>query len=210
MSVFDIRTVSVEGASAVPDLLIRNQVDSMLRGQTTFTVDTDAVVKKVEQQPFVRSAEVNRHLPDGLSIRVTEYEPLAFGVARDGGWLIARDGRVLNRARLDDWRARVPVIRLQEDKVTAGERLSAEPAILVLRSVPPSFPGSIRAVDRTKESGYVASLHDGPSIRLGRAQDLDRKLSVAGRMLAMFSRTQQDELEYVDVTVPARPAVKQG
>jgi cell division protein FtsQ len=210
MGIFQVKTVSVEGASAVPDLLIRNQVDSLLRGQTIFTVDTDAVVKKVEQQPFVRSAEVNRHLPDGLSIRVTEYEPLAFGVAGDGGWLIARDGRVLNRARLDDWRARVPVVRLKEDRVIAGERLTAEPALLVLRSVPPSFPGSIRAVDKTKESGYVASLHDGPSIRLGRAQDLDRKLSVAGRMLAMFSRTEQDELEYVDVTVPARPAVKQG
>lgn len=210
MSVFQIRTVSVEGASAVPDLLVRNQVDSQLQGQTLFTVDSDAITRRLEALPFVRTAQVDRHLPDGLAIRITEYEPLAFGVAGDGGWLVARDGRVLTRARLDDWRARVPVVRLREEELRPGQRLAAEPTLLVLSAVPPTFPGSIRAIERTNEFGYVAELHDGPSIRLGRAQDLERKLTVAGKMLAIFSHGGQSELDYIDVTVASRPAVLSG
>lgn len=209
MSVFEIRGIAVEGTSAVPDLLIRRRIDPVLRGETIFTVDTERVRTEVEQLPFVHSVRVDRHLPDGISIHIVEYQPLALGVSDSGSWLVARDGRVLTRSRLTDWLGRVPIVRLEHAHVAAGDRVGGEPALRLLRVIPPSFPGSFRSVE-IGSHGVIAQIPDGPEVRFGQPDDFDEKLLVAERLLTMYGRERLGSITYIDVSVPARPAVLTG
>lgn len=205
MDAFLVRQVEITGTSAVPDLAVRRRVDSLLRGTTIFTVDTDAVRRRVEALPFVYEVRADRHFPGGLSLHVSEYEPLAFGVAGNGGWLVSRDGRVLVRGRLADWKDRIPVVRLEKRAVRAGQRLGSEPALRLLRLVPDAFPASVRTVD-VRDGGIVAQLHDGPELRFGRDAELTTKLRVAERLLTMYGAGRRGSIVYLDVSVPERPA----
>ena len=132
-------------------------------------------------------------------------EAVAAALEADG-WLVARDGRVLTRARIDDWRERVPVVRIESGDVAAGDRVGSEPALRVLRDVPIDFPGAFRSVEVSRNAGVVGMLHDGVEVRLGQAADLREKLLVVQTLLEMH-QARRDEIGYIDASVAARPAV---
>lgn len=214
MEVFDVRHVEVAGASAVPDPLVRRQIQPLLEGQTIFSLDRDAIEREVERLPFVREATIDRHLPGGLTVRVREYEPLAFALAGREGWLIARDGRVLAPARLQDWSSRAPIVQLDAQELRSGDRVDDEPALELLRVIPPTFPAAFTKVEMTPE-GMVAELADGLELKFGPPTDLAVKLRVAQRLMVVYGvdRAAGGEMadnqgNYLDVSVPARPAVK--
>jgi cell division septal protein FtsQ len=209
--VFLIRHVEVVGASTLADLTVRRTVDPHLVGQTIFTLDTRAAVAELEQLPFVHSARVERHLPGGVTVRVQEYLPLALGLA-DGagagnGWLVARDGRVLDTARVVDWRGRVPVVRLRAERVQPGMRVGDEPALQLLRAVPRGFVASFQSIEVRPSGALVGRLADGTEVRIGRPQDLQAKVLVVQRVLRELA-DDGTRVSYIDVTVPARPAWK--
>jgi cell division septal protein FtsQ len=205
---FNIDQVQVTGTSAVPDLLVRNKIQPLLQNQTIFTVDDDAIVKEVEHLPFVRHARVDHHLPGGISIDVDEYRPLAIGLGDGKAWLVALDGRILSQARLADWINQVPAVRLEAESIQAGQRVGNEPALRVLRALPPTFPGTIRGVEVDDVGLMTAYMHEGPAIRLGRDTDLVVKLQVAERLMSLYGPAHIGAVQYVDVSVPERPAAK--
>ena len=206
LGIFSVRNVQITGASAVPDLAVRARIDPLLANKTVFTVDLGKLKTNIEQLPFVRSVSVNRQLPDGLEIVVTEYQPLALGLAQNGSWLVARDGRVLVKARLSDWADRVPVVRLQHGNVSAGDSVGDEPALQLLRVVPATFPGTFRTVELTP-AGIIGAIADGPIVRIGRADQFVEKLLVTSRLLSLYGPARRANISYIDVTVPARPAI---
>lgn len=205
LAVFGVRHVEITGTSAIPDPVVRRSIDDLIIGRTIYTANLDAIDRRVGDLPFVRSVDVLRHAPDGISITVEEYEPLAFGVAGNGGWLIARDGRVLVRARMDDWRGSIPLVRIVDRRVHPGDSVGGEPTLQLLRAIPPTFPGDFESIDRTS-IGFVGTLTDGPPIRFGNAGDFAEKLAVTGRLLEIFGPVRRGNLAYIDVSVPSRPA----
>jgi cell division septal protein FtsQ len=216
LSRFHIRQISVVGTDAVPDLQVRARVDKLIAGKTIFTLDHGAIDRNLEQLPFVRRVSVHTNFPDGIEIRVHEYQPLALGISTTGSWLVARDGRVLSKARLSDWIGRVPVVRLEAKAAHAGLRAGDEPALRLLRIATSTFPGSFRTVDVTGSVGtgcsvdacvIVGQVVSGPKIIFGGESELDQKLLVAARLLSMYGPNCRDNVRYIDVTVAARPAV---
>ncbi len=224
LAVFEVRQIAVEGASAVPDLVVRQQLDRHLAGETIFTVDTGRIEQTLEALPFVHQVSLDRRFPSGLLIRIEEYEPLALGVtSTSGSWLVARDGRVLAKVQLADWARRIPVVVIERSKLTAGQRLTREPALHLLRIVPPTFPGSFdkievftasqgRSTQRaammpTGTETVVGTMTDGLEIRFGRPERFDTKLAVVERLLALYGPQRRGTIVYIDVSVPARPAV---
>ncbi len=208
MALFNVQQVSVDGTSAVSDLLVRNRIDRLLDGQTIYTVDEDRVAREIKRLPFVRRVTIERHFPSGLSIHIDEYRPLAVAIAGNTAWLVSRDGRILVRTSLAGWRDRAPMVRLKTRKVVPGQRVAGDPGLKLLAQVPPTFPGTFRAVDSSPTAGFVARLSDGPEIRLGDATSIEHKFQVSERILTMFGPRRRERLEYVDVSIPARPSAK--
>lgn len=206
LGVFAIRHVEIVGASAVPDPMVRAAIDPYIDGRTIWTIDPKVISASVHRLPFVQSVTVQRHLPDTISVIVHEYEPLAFGLAGANGWLVARDGRILVKGRYEDWKDRIPLIRLRNVDARAGDTVSSEPALAILKLVPPTFPGTIRAIDGTP-SGYIAYLADGPEVRFGDPGKAVLKLRVAQRLISMFPPQRRGSINYIDVSVPERPAL---
>ena len=204
--VFRVRHVEVLGASAVGDLEVRQRVDGLLEGRTIFTADTDAIARRVEELPFVRHVVVERHLPGGLGIRVTEYRPLAVACGDRSCWLVAPDGRVLTKVDGSDWQGRVPVVRLATRHVRPGMRLPDEPGIALLRAVPAASILSFASID-VKPYSVVATTTEGDTeVRFGRPEHWATKLAVAQRIIQK-ARTSGRKLAYVDVSVPDHFAV---
>ncbi len=202
---FKIRHVEVTGTAAVDDLQVRERADSMLAGKTVFTVDRDAIAKRIEELPFVQSVSVERHVPGGLELHVTEYEPLALAYGDGDFWLVSHDGRVLSKVDGDAWKGRIPTIVLRGDRVKPGMRLDDEPALQLLEAVP---TGSTITFDtiRMEDEQLVAELPDGVDVRFGRPVDLVLKAAVVERMLQLAQR-HGSKLLYIDVSVPGKPAM---
>ncbi len=209
-NVFRIRHLEVAGTGAVGDLEVRERIDALLVDKTVFTVDEDALARRIEELPFVRSVRVERHLPGGLQLHVSEYRPLALGFASNaeggagGYWLVARDGRVLAKASQGEWAGRIPTVELRGDDIEPGDHVADEPALRLLAS---RRADSTLNFETIKADEYVvtARLVNGVDVRFGRPTALTQKLLVAEKMLHEAAR-KDIELLYIDVTVPGKPA----
>ncbi|MBC7459767.1 MAG: FtsQ-type POTRA domain-containing protein, partial [Thermoleophilia bacterium] len=203
--VFAVGHVEIQGAGAVGDLEVCQRVDSLLAGQTIFTVDAAALARRVGELPFVRSVQVERHLPDGLGIRIVEYRPLALACGGATCWLVSPDGRILTKVPGSEWRGRVPVVRLESSsKVRPGIRLPQEPGLALLLAVPHDLPLDFTSIDVSPYS-IVATTGDGVQVRFGRAEHFASKLAAAARILTSWS-ARTHRIAYVDVSVPSNPA----
>lgn len=205
-SLFAVRDVHVTGASVLSDAFVRSRVQDQLDDRTIFNVDTALIERRIDRLPFVSGVTVDRHFPQGLEIHVREFQPIALGIAKQGSWLIAPDGTVLVKARISDWQDRIPTVNLNLTTLKPGEYVGDEPALRLLRATPSNFPGTFTQVEFVEE-GFVGVLDDGVEIRFGSAEGLGRKLQVAERLLTMIPPAKLRLLDYVDVSVPARPAV---
>ncbi|MEO6867790.1 MAG: FtsQ-type POTRA domain-containing protein [Gaiellales bacterium] len=202
---FRIRHIEMTGARAVGDLQMRERIDSLLEGKTLFTVDTTAISRRIETFPFVRSVSVERHLPGGLEVHITEYRPLALAYGAGAYWLVARDGRILAKADRDEWRGRVPLVTLRSSKIKPGMRVGDEPALLLLAARGSRSPLTFEVIE-AEDFRLVATLPSGIEIRFGLPTDLRQKVLSAEVALAEARRAKITP-RYVDVSVPSKPAI---
>lgn len=202
---FRIRHLEVSGAAAVTDLQVREQIDPLLAGKTIFTVDERALARAVSSFPFVQDVRVERHLPGGLELHVTEYRPLALALGDGAFWLVARDGRILSRADASEWRGRIPVVTLRSSRIRLGMRVNEEPALQLLAARGSSSTLMFETIE-AEDFRLVATLPSGIEVRFGRAVQLREKL-LATELVLAEARKAKVTPRYVDVSVPAKPAI---
>ncbi len=93
LAFFRVHTVEVRGArfARQEEILARLGVDS------THSIwgSLDALQRRVERHPQVRSASVHRRLPSRLIVDIVEQEPVAFVPQRDGMRAYEENGRPL-------------------------------------------------------------------------------------------------------------------
>ncbi len=98
---FELHRVTVSDAS--PEL--RGEIEETVRravGQTRLmSVDLDALKKKIEVIPRVRSAIVSRMLPDGIFVRVIERKPAVL-VRRESGAVVWLDEDAVEMGEYSD------------------------------------------------------------------------------------------------------------
>lgn len=128
-----------------PDLI--REYARVRSGQNLFDVDLRETRAALEAVPLVREAIVTRHLPDGLSIRVTERTPLARVTMPGTGLTLAvdREGHVLGPGSASP---ALPAIGgLSEPGLRPGARLSDPKAVEAL--------ALLDMCDRTRLCQYV-------------------------------------------------------
>lgn len=210
--VFRIERLIVSPGQHVTEAQLRGAAGSAL-GSTLLRVDLDSLKQKMMALPYVRDVKVYRRFPDALEIQVEEYVPAAVVQATDSRrWLVADDGRVLERA--SDVPGRMSLVvpagvtQLQAGGVVAPQLVQVIPVAALLHDPgiwPTSHPVSKVVVNTFGE--VVLVLGGGAEVRLGEPTHLEQKLMVAAEIIDRKSREGRP-IEYVDVRDPGMAVAK--
>ena len=181
--IFDVRDVTVQGATYTDADVLRAVVDD-LTGEPVLLVDTKAAEDRLESVPWVESARVQTSFPHSVLIDIRERRALAAFQGGDSRYrVIDAQGRVLDV--IDGQPADYVLITGNNPDTARGQfagAVYASAAQLVL-----GLPEEIRAitvgvgVDAGTGTLTMELVGDGPDgtvpVRLGEAKNLDDKLA---------------------------------
>lgn len=199
--------VLVDGARHTGDAAVVRAA-ALDQGDHLFLLPADEIAQRVEMLPWVRSAEVDRILPGRVRITVGERRPAAVLVVGARRWTVDAGGRVLTSGEAA---AGLPVLTGADGLRVSIGRVLEDPAARDALRAWKALPGRVR----TEVRGIVAPtleritfvLEGGTQVRYGAAEQLRAKNSVLLVVLQRI-RDQGRTASYVDVRVPANPAVR--
>lgn len=216
--VLPLRSVAVSG---VADDRAREIVAyaEVSQGEPLLALDLDVVKARVEQHPFVASANVRRVPPDGLEIEVMERRPRALLAVGGSLYLVDERGAPQKRARPGDGLDLPLITGLEADAFDEAE--TSEGA----DEVSPAVSRALRVIDAHEAAGApggplaevwmetserpVAVLADGTRVVLGEG-DPEHKMTRLGRVLSALARQGKgaDRVRLDDDRRPERVAVR--
>jgi cell division protein FtsQ len=212
-SVFTLQSVAVRGGSEGDRVAARDAVARAVAGHSLLALSPAAVAGAIESVPTIRRASVDRDFPHTLRISIVPERPLAVAVGR-GRYrsLVAASGRVLRVFAPSERLPSLPRLIWDGNEVpVAGGSLHAPAALAALDALaarPRGFRASIANVKVETERGIVMHLTGGLDVVLGPPIDLVAKLRSAAWVLRHYPTAgDRAQLEYADVSAPARPAV---
>ena len=197
---FAVERVEVIGASGPDAPKVVSALRDAARDQTTLHLDKDALLQAVERYPTVEGVELDRDLPNELTITVLERRAVATVTIAGRKVPLTADGRLLQGATPP---GNLPALAVKGDP---GGRLGDDEAKRLL-AVVAAAPTPLRNKARRAylgQHGLTLAMNEGPSLYFGSAKALDRKWQAAARVLADPST---EGARYVDVRVPDRAAV---
>lgn len=196
----DVDRVVVTGAARVTSEEVAAVAG--VRGDAMVWVDGEAVARRVETMPWIRSARLRREWPGIVTIAVRERTPVAWVAAVVGVAVVDRTGRVLVHAD-------APPPDLPELTHHGPARGVPPPGATVEARVGARVAGRLKGLARAGtraitvgRSGVVLSLVDGPELRLGRPTRVMAKVRSA---LAVLAALDGAPTGYIDVSVPSNP-----
>jgi cell division septal protein FtsQ len=187
LPVFRPREILARGTSVVSpgDVVRRAAID---RGQNMWLQNSSAIVKRVEEIPYVAGAHIERTWPGIETIVVVERTPYAIVPSTGGALLVDRDLRVLGPAPDG---ARLPQLRANDiEGADAGTFLS-DPGLLSLRDDNQALLDAritARALEHDKYGDLVATLADGVRVLFGDDGDLQKKIPLVNPILNQVGR----------------------
>lgn len=200
-SLVAVSDVKVEGVAGADRGRIVSALTDAARGMTTLHVQTDRLESAVSDFPTVAAVSASASLPHGLTIQVTEREPVL--IATDGHRRVpvAPDGSLLPGV---DPGGKLPQVKV--GSLPGSGRVGGAPLAeaLTLGAAPAPLRPLIEDANVTRDYGVVVTLHGGIAVRFGTGDRAAAKWAAADAVLADPKLT---SLSYLDVRVPERPAV---
>ena len=207
---FAVTAIDVRGASRVPIARVLAAA-AIAPGSNLWTIDSRAVIARIEGMPEIRRADVVREVPNRLTIIVEERRPFTLVHAGRLHWM-DEDGRVLG----EEARAvapEVPVISgLSEDEL-ATMRTSPGPraraAIALIRALLRSgsaLTAEISEIDMSRAEGPVLYTVDGVEVRLG-AEEWDERLA---RLEGVLAQVATQDVNGVDLRFKDQVVLNRG
>lgn len=165
-------------------------------------IDEASAARRIERQPWVADAVVERRWPHRVEIAVRERIPVAIAQVSEGKWaLIGDDGIVLETG--DAPRPGLPNVLDVVAPAQAGAKL--DPKVSNLLDVAEIMPESLRGrVVQLQErpDGIRLGLDAGTIVELGDERDLGAKLMSAATVL---SNSDASKIAVLDVRSPESP-----
>jgi len=146
---YRVDDIFVEGRARTP----RDQLLTALgvkRGDAILSVDLAAAQKRIEEIPWVRTATVERRLPNQIHILITERSPIALWQNKGRYFLVDHDGQIVGD-QIDDY-AGLPLTVGEGAPDHAAELLAlleSEPALKDRVKAAPPTPRMSRRPDRS-------------------------------------------------------------
>ena len=150
-----VSQVEARGGRIVPDADIL-ALAGVQKDQKLFDIDLAAVRRRVEQNPFIKSAAVNREVPDRIVITVAEREPIV-AMAGERLTYLDAEGVVLPSVRSNQV-LDLPILTgdYPGQDAGSGSRIASEPVIDAL-----TLLATARAVSDELYRG-ISEVHIGP------------------------------------------------
>jgi cell division protein FtsQ len=194
---FTVQEVEVEGRGVTPRDDILQAIDAG-RGTPILAVDPAKVKRQLESLPWIRTASVERHLPDTLYIRLTERQPLALWQRQGKMMLIDHDGVVVTTEHLERFADLLLVVGDDAPK-------NAEALIRIL-ATQPALMHRVSAAIRVGERRWNLQLDNAITVQLPETNVADAwtHLAQIDREHALLAR----DIEQVDLRLADRVVVR--
>ncbi|HXZ02296.1 MAG TPA: cell division protein FtsQ/DivIB [Stellaceae bacterium] len=206
-----VNDVQVEGRQRTSREAILGAL-GVARGTPILALDPAEAKRRLESLAWVRSASVERRLPDALYIRLVERQALAFWQRQGKLVLVDRDGVVVPSDRLDSFGALIVLVGPDAPKAGAAllDMLAGEPELA------PHVAAAVRIGGRRwnlrLDSGIdIALPEEDPAAAWHRLAELERSDGILERDIDLVDMRLADRL--VLRTAPsetAKPAPKKG
>jgi len=201
---FTIKTIDVQGIEHLSESAVLGYA-AVATGTTLPSVDAGAIEDRLEQDPWVASAEVRRRLPSTLRIIVQERVPVA--LVDDGAvyWSVDGTSLILGESVPETGTA-IPVIRgvsgLAATPGTVSDADSLSNALAAIAGMPDDMRAIVTSLSAPSVDETTLVTDTGVEIRIGSAgEDLARKCAVAMSILA----EKGDAVVYIDVRSADKP-----
>jgi cell division protein FtsQ len=194
---FTIQDVEVEGRAVTPRDDILRAIDAG-RGMPILGVDPAKVKEQLESLPWIRTASVERHLPDTLYVRLTERQPLALWQRQGKMVLIDHDGVVVTAEHLERYSNLLLIVGEDAPK-NAG-------ALIQVLQTQPDLMHRISAAIRVGERRWNLQLDNAITVELPETNIADAwtHLAQIDREHALMAR----DIEQVDLRLADRVVVR--
>lgn len=201
---FEAKTLAFEPTAHVTPERLR-ELMGLQEGTNILSVDVDDMRRRVEADPWVASASVQRRLPDTLHVSVVEHEPAA--VLEAGRfYLLSRAGIPFKRVEPGE-RGELPVITgVPRDQLIAGAPAAAA---VVQRALEVLAAYETRTRPRLGEihigdggEAVLYSAKTGTSLRLGRGPVDDKLARYDALRAALGPRADKLSVVHLDAAGP--------
>jgi len=164
------------------------------RGTPMLEVSPSAAKARLEALPWIRTASVERLLPDTLYVQVTERQPLALWQRKGKLELIDREGDVVVVPSLDEFADLVVLV--------GDDAPKAAPALLEMLATEPALQSHVSAAVRVGGRRWNLKLDNGIDVALP-----EDNVGAAWHQLAQLDRTDgllKRDIVKVDLRLPDR------
>ncbi|HEV8563567.1 MAG TPA: FtsQ-type POTRA domain-containing protein [Actinomycetota bacterium] len=169
-------------------------------GTNVLSVDVEAVEIKLERDPWIASASVERSLPGTITIEVRE-RVAVLAIERDGAFdLVAADGTVLGSGARA---AHLPVVRFS----AALPQPSAVGPAEAVAALDPDARIEVRAIDVDALGAITFELRAGASVRFGTPTRVQSKAEALTAML-VFAQENRVHFVSIDLRFPGAPSAQ--
>lgn len=194
--VFSLRAIRVQGELSHVN---RGQIVEALQGRvsgTFFTVDLEAIRSMFEGIPWVRRAEVRRHWPDGLEVKLEEQVALArWGQDKEGRLVNVHGELFAGQTELD-----LPLLG-----GPAGSEREVTRRYAQFHDLLAPLALDLRTVTLSQRRSWQLKLSNGLTVQLGRDNDKDPTQERLARFVDVYPRTigrLARRLDYADLRYP--------
>jgi cell division protein FtsQ len=192
-----VKSVQVEGRQRADRQAILAAL-GVSRGAPILSLDLDAAKARLETVPWVRSASIERLLPDTLFIRLTERAPLALW-QHDGKFdLVDQDGTIIADADIGDY----PFL----PQVVGNDAPAATPDLLKVLAGEPTLQAHVTASVRVGGRRWDIHLDNGIVVSLP-----ENNAASAWHHLAALDRSDrllERDVQFIDMRLPDRVVLR--
>lgn len=214
-SIFAISTVKVSDNQTVT----RDEILAMAGvspGTNIFQLDQELTQRSVKIHPMVKDAQIIRHLPSTIEIKIKERQSWAVIPYNDLFLLIDNEGVCIDKLnQLPN--QNMPIITMDKValRVNLGQVVAPE-AVYMIRKVWQALNnGDRQNISQfhyiSKEKSLLIYTLSGTEIRFGKLDRLEEKAThfrEAIEIEANFEKEGKDVLDYVDLRFKGQPVVK--
>ncbi len=209
-SLFSARVVTVTGAHAHTSSADIVNAAGLAHRPLLINLNSGAAEAGIRALPFVRTAQVTRHWPDGVQVTVTERVPVAVVAGASGAWAqVDATGRVLavqptRPAGLVQLVVTTPTGPVSPARAGRALPSLADSGLQVCRTLPLAFSAQVVSVNVAPDRTVDLALNSGLTVVMGTASDLTVKYQDVASIIAHASLK---GMKTIDVTVPGAPTV---